>query len=505
MMGAADSAEVERFRHVIARRLGLRLDDGRLGELGALLSRRAAAAGRSPAMYLGEFEAAKMQGEIDALAEALTVPETYFFRDRNQLHAFRELALPTRMRAQAKTRQLRVLSAGCASGEEAYSLAILGREVVDRSWDMSIVGVDLNPAMLDKARQGRYSRWSLRETPGDVRDRWFRPDGREFVLDESLRASVRFELCNLVDSERTLWRPDSYDIVFFRNVLMYFTADQTQAVIDSVSRSLKPGGYLFLGHAEALRGLSTTLQLQHTHGTFYYQRSGPLASAALPLPAIPRWTDDDVLPSADEPMPWIEAIERASARVESLTNPAPRPAPATQRSRGGTAPKWDLTPGFNLLREERFTEASAFIRSLPPEAAREPAVLLLDAVLSAQAGWLIEAEEAARRLLIVDESSAAAHYVLALCREGAGDLHGAGRHNQIAVYLDETFAMPHLHLGLMARRAGEDIVARRELEQALSLLEHEEESRLLLFGGGFGRRALVVLCRTELEACGGHR
>jgi len=89
-----------------------------------------------------------------------------------------------------------------------------------------------------------------------------------------------------------------------------------------------------------------------------------------------------------------------------------------------------------------------------------------------------------------------------LCREAAGDLKGAVNHDQVAAYLDAGFAMPHLHLGLIARRSGDRGVARRELELALSLLQREDPSRLLLFGGGFGRDALVSLCRAELAAAG---
>jgi len=106
-------------------------------------------------------------------------------------------------------------------------------------------------------------------------------------------------------------------------------------------------------------------------------------------------------------------------------------------------------------------------------------------------------------LLMVDELNAGAHYVLALCRENSADRAGAAEHDRVAVYLDPTFAMPRLHLGLLARHAGDRDTARRELEQALLLLRSEDPSRLLLFGGGFNREALIVLCRSALRDCGG--
>jgi chemotaxis protein methyltransferase CheR len=106
-------------------------------------------------------------------------------------------------------------------------------------------------------------------------------------------------------------------------------------------------------------------------------------------------------------------------------------------------------------------------------------------------------------LLLIDELNAGAHYVLALCREHSGNRERACEHDRVAAYLDPAFAMPRLHLGLLARRAGDRDGARRELAQASILLKREDASRLLLFGGGFNREALFVLCETALRECGG--
>src|SRR5207249_1702962 len=113
-----------------------------------------------------------------------------------------------------------------------------------------------------------------------------------------------------------------------------------------------------------------------------------------------------------------------------------------------------------------------------------------------------EAERVCRHLLELDELNAGAHYLLALCREQAGDARAAVDHNQAAAYLDPGFAMPHVHLGLVARRGGDLETARRELEQAWVLLSREDPARILLFGGGFSRQALAELCRAALTACG---
>ena len=109
----------------------------------------------------------------------------------------------------------------------------------------------------------------------------------------------------------------------------------------------------------------------------------------------------------------------------------------------------------------------------------------------------------ASRLLVLDEMNAGAHYLMAVCQEHTGDVLAAAEHDQTAIYLDPAFAMPHLHLGLLAKRLGDLATARRELSEALALLPREDASRILLFGGGFHREALTQYCQSQLRACGG--
>jgi chemotaxis protein methyltransferase CheR len=158
---------------------------------------------------------------------------------------------------------------------------------------------------------------------------------------------------------------------------------------------------------------------------------------------------------------------------------------------------------LELLKNERFSEALDLLARLPEESAQDADVLLLRAALLTHSGQLSTAENVSMQLLERDELNTGAHYLLALCRESAGDRQGALDHDQAAIYLDSGFAMPRLHLGLMAKRAGDWEGARNELRQALLLLKREDASRLLLFGGGFGREALIALCDAELKSAGG--
>jgi chemotaxis protein methyltransferase CheR len=515
-MSEQDLHEVERFRSLILERLGLRFDDGKLGDLAETLARRAEETSCDQSKYLAGLRSTG-SAEFRVLARELTVNETYFFRNAEHLRALAEVALPDCGRANPSRRPLRILSAGCASGEEAYSLAILARDTLEPAgYPVTIHGIDVSPAMIERATRARYSLWALRETPAAIQARYFRGNGRELLLDEDLRKTVSFEERNLMDDDHAFWRPGIFEVIFCRNVLMYFAPEKARAVMVRLSRSLVPGGYLFLGYAETMRGLSQDFHLRHTHGSFYYQRRDPRSSESLSTdlstnggfgpppreahePAFDGRMQGASLPVGD--VSWVETIRHASERIAQLTS-APDGARTGETAKGLGKLAFDVSPAIELLRQERFGEAQALLAALPPESEKNADVLLLRAVLLTHGGNLAQAETLCRDVINLDEMSAGAHYLTALCREDAGDRSAAADHDRIAAYLDPTFAMPRLHLGLLARRAGDQQTARRELGEAMTLLEREDASRLLLYGGGFGRPGLAALCRAELRACG---
>lgn len=507
MSSSSGSTEVERFRAAIVQRLGLWFEESKLARLCEVLERRSGANRVAAQTYLHMLESQDpWHAELRALAQELTVAETYFLRHHDQLRAFADGAVPERLAACAQLRKLSILSAGCASGEEAYSLAMLLQERMhDPATQVVIRAVDINPVVLEKARIGRYSAWALRETPADLQRRWFVQEGREFVLDPAIRALVQFEECNLTAAANELWVSSLYDIVFCRNVMMYFTPEQARTLVARITRALVPGGYLFLGHAETLRGLSQDYLLRHTHGTFYYQRKpAPEYSFDTPGATAASATVADRALDSSWMTAWIGTVHQASQRIQALVE---NPRQVLAKDAPATEPSAMLRPQFevalDLLKQERFAAALESMHGLSVQFARDPETLLLKAVLLTHSGQLASAVQVCNELLAIDDLNAGAQYLLALCCEGTGDRQGAVDHHQVAAYLDHCFAMPRLQLGLLARRAGDQVAACRELGQALSLLQREEASRLLLFGGGFSRDALMALCRAELLAAGG--
>ena len=470
-----NSEQLERFAASLVKLIGLRFDASKFGELDKVLQNRMQANGVECDTYLVRLAATQSGEELGQLARELTVTETYFMRNSEQIDALLGAALPACLDAAAATRPLQLLSAACASGEEPYSLAIALRESFPQLTSVgTITAVDLNPAMLQKAAQARYGEWSLRVCPAAVKSRWFSHDSGAWQLDKTIRDAVKFETLNLAHDAPEFWRAARFDVIFCRNVLMYFSAEKAQAAIARMHRALTPGGYLFLGHAETLRGLSNDFHLRHTHGAFYYQRKdGPVATDH-PVEPLRSERQSAVVLLPDNN--WFEAIERASKRITVLAS-------------GNDVNRYDNARNSATAPEQ-------------VEVASDPDALLLKAITASHNGSTAEAESACTNLLQTDELSAGAHYILALCHESRGEVDAALEHDRIAVYLDANFAMPQLHIGLLTRRQGEINHARRELNAALNLLRLEDPARLLLFGGGFKREALIALCKAELAALG---
>lgn len=486
---APTPADIGRFRAFVAARLGLDLSRDRSVSLARLLERRVRVCRLPLPKYLDRLERDAEPDETQALARALTIPETYFFRHADQFRALADVALPERFRARQAQRALRIRSLGCASGEEAYSLAITARTVApDYGWQLDVTGADVNAAALEKARRGRYTAWSLRAMPGHEIARWFRRSGRTYVLDEALRTAVRFEQLNLAADGAVL--AADCDVIFLRNVLMYFTPDRARVLVARVRQALAPGGYLFLGHAETLRGLSEDFELRHTHGTFYYQR--PVSGG----PGAIGGDAQDGQRSLTVPSTAAGIVTETSRQHAT----SPRPAHAA-----ASPPTAALAPLHEQARElmalEQFDAATALLDALPESADDGLELRLLKGVALLQQGAVGQAADVARDVIASDHRHIAAHHLLALCLEGTGDAEAAARQWRTCVHLEPAAGLARLHLGRLARRAGEPATAQRELAAALLLLPSEPAERVALFGGGFSRAALVDLCRAELAHC----
>jgi chemotaxis protein methyltransferase CheR len=222
------------------------------------------------------------EAERQQLISLVTNKETYFFREPAQLRAFatyvlRELKHRKTTRGE---RTLRILSAGCATGEEAYTIAMLIHDSGAFFWDwaVEVVGLDLDAAALEKARQGLYQENSFRATPAEARRAHFTAEGAAFRVKDRLRRRVRWVQGNLLDPAAYAGL-GSFDAVFCRNVLMYFSEPAAGRVIAELQQLIPPGSYLLLGHAEALPRDEHALEVVRYPGAIAYRKAEPHAHA----------------------------------------------------------------------------------------------------------------------------------------------------------------------------------------------------------------------------------
>ncbi len=212
------------------------------------------------------------RAEIDEAIDLVTINETYFFREEHQLRAFKNDILPRLVAPPTSRDRLSVWSAGCSTGEEVYTIAIAAREsgvLADR--ELHVFGSDISRRCVAAARRGVYGHSSFRSTPPEMRRRYFhdRPDGAH-VADE-LRSLCHFGHLNLLDSSRAAI-VGRVDIIFCRNVLIYFDDISRRKVIDMFYDRLLPGGFLLLGHSESLLNVSTAFELVHLKDDLVYRK-----------------------------------------------------------------------------------------------------------------------------------------------------------------------------------------------------------------------------------------
>jgi chemotaxis protein methyltransferase CheR len=217
--------------------------------------------------------------ELDEAIDLLTTNETYFFREDYQLRAFKNEVLPILATDAASRRRLSVWSAGCSTGEEVYTLAILIAESgLFEGWDVRVYGSDISKRCVAAARRGIYSASAFRVVGPDVKRAYFtdKADGSHVV--DWIRQTCHFGHLNLMDTERVRV-VGRVDAVFCRNVLIYFDQRSRKKVIDTFYERLFPGGFLFLGHSESLLNVSTAFELVHLSEDLVYRK--PLISMAV--------------------------------------------------------------------------------------------------------------------------------------------------------------------------------------------------------------------------------
>lgn len=331
-----------------------------------------------------------------------TSGETYFFRDHGQFDLLRLRILPELIEYRRSARTLRMWSAGCSSGEEAYSLAMLVDMLLPErdEWNIFILGSDIDQTALAKARLARYGQWSFRMVPPTLKQRYFQGKDEEWALDERIRRMVTFRAGNLIGEPFSGTEMQDMDLILCRNVFIYFSADTVAAVAGKLAAALRAGGYLMTGHTEILGHRVQNLQSRLFAEGVVYQQVAPISAEIPPAPRI-------VAPPVVAP--------RASY--------------------------------------------------VPPPAAPSVEELLATAHEFANRGDYNQAGQTCRQALAVAPLAAGPHFLLAQLAQLSGDFEQAGKLLDKTLYLDPHCVAAYLELAALCERT-ENLPRAQTLRQA---------------------------------------
>jgi chemotaxis protein methyltransferase CheR len=268
--------QFSKLSKLIYKKLGLQFDEKKTYFLNKRVEQRIGELGLKDAdEYLFQLGYCDANGdEMQALANLITTNETYMFREFEQLAAFADVCLPELIAAKQKTtdRRIRLWCAGCSSGEEAYTLAIIIREVFpdSRNWDIKIVATDIDENVLKLARNAVYGERSVKGVP-TVYSKHLIPSVTGFRINPETASLVRVEKLNLHDAKQ-MKAMRGYDFVFCRNVLIYFDDESRRSVVNHFYDSLNPKGYIFLGHSESVGRITSAFHLKKAAGHLLYAK-----------------------------------------------------------------------------------------------------------------------------------------------------------------------------------------------------------------------------------------
>ncbi|HLI25928.1 MAG TPA: protein-glutamate O-methyltransferase CheR, partial [Chloroflexota bacterium] len=269
-------AESHALRRLVARETGLSFDSSGLSRLHAAVQQRLAAGGHaSVADYLRLLGSPQGTSELAALVDLITVPETRFFRDPRQFALLQHQLLPELARARraaGEPPRLRLWSTACATGEEAYSLALVALEALP-GWQVQVLATDISQRWLRIAARGHYPARRLEHVPPALRARYFEQRGAEYVAGPQLRAAVTFQHLNLVAEHLVLAVPPPMDVILCENVLIYLEREAISRLAASLHAALRDDGYLLLSVSEALWRTSAQFTLEVRDGVFLHRKA----------------------------------------------------------------------------------------------------------------------------------------------------------------------------------------------------------------------------------------
>jgi chemotaxis protein methyltransferase CheR len=414
--------------------------------------------------------------QIATLASHLTIGETYFFREPHVFAMLEGEILPALTHARRdNTRHLRLWSAGCATGEEPYSMAISISKAIPnvQDWDITLLATDINPRFQQTASEGVYREWSFRDTPAWIKTRYFskQPAGRLAIL-PGVQQLVKFAYLNLVDEvyPSPLTNTMAMDVIFCRNVLMYLTPEQAQKVVHRLYHALADGGWLIVSPSETSQVRFASFQPVSIPGAILYRKDAGCEFAASRQNAVKYQA--------------ISPIQHPETVLSKVSEPT---------SYGDV---------LSLFQQGRYAEVATILgERCAHDHTNAPAMVLLSRACANQ-GRLSEARQWCEHALAADRLNAGLHYLRATILQEQGALDEAVLALKRALYVDQSFVLAHLALGTMALQRGKCEEAGKHFETMLALLSAYRPDEIVPESEGMtaGRLRAIIASMDQKHA-----
>ena len=414
--------------------------------------------------------------ELEQLLNMLTIGESYFFRNRPHFEALTEKIFPELIE-EAKTRKtLRIWCAGCATGEEPYSVSILLRDKFPEiaNWNIIITATDINTRFLKKAREGVYTKWSFRGVDDDLIWRYFTKEAEnKYRLHADIRRTVNFKWFNLADMPFVGRLPvPEYDLIMCRNVLIYFAFQFANEVVASFGDLAHPGTYLLVGHSEAFPALSQ-MDVIYSHATYYYryhkdpgERADRQSIAPAPTLSIPGIGVKTVVPLSPVPDEQGRPVFQAGAVRIVEEKPPQKRMPPKRPSRRGLNITSELEQARRLANQGKVNDAFNRLSILAEgQGNLDYRVHFLRAIIADQAGHVQEAMKSLKQAIFLNKNFVIGHFYLGVINQREGKIKNASRSFRNARNLVDKLSPDHLldeAEGLTAGRLREIVDARFE-------------------------------------------
>jgi chemotaxis protein methyltransferase CheR len=496
----------EKLCRYIHKRTGIHLHDHQLHLLRQTVTRACKKFGYEYCdEYFSVLEASSATSpELEYLIAGITVGETYFFRDDAQISYLRRHWLPRILKEKqgAGDKQLRIWSAGCASGEELYSMAMLVSEALgaEHDWNIHLLGTDINAEILAKAFAGRYKSWSFRATSNHMRNKYFTSTDHEYTVKPGLRAHTNFVYLNLIEDNfpAILTGTNNLDLILCRNVFIYFSEDVIRKILKKLSHCLNIDGILMLGASDLIQQSVPGFCYQLVDKAGFYQRDDKPAKR----PAVQL---QQKRPHRTAPIGRVQQTAALSTLGRLPKHQQGRASVSRQYDNGTCNDKSEIAAAdkaviTELLYNEHWHEALAAIVAHNAKHDNSALSYQWQAKIQANLGQLQQAIELCRQSLALDNTEKHTHFLHGMILAGLGDKAGAIAALRKALYLDRGFIEAHFQLGLLLLGCDQRKAGLKSLKNALELVEkcNPQHSVHDAPGLSIGRLSEILIQEIEL-------